>query len=351
MPYDLEKALKSMVSGAPGLGWVIEVRTEDGHTFRQLNLRNLERGFQGLLPYHEARIDFWWWFDTTPAANRGIIRIYNLKKESIALFRKGDTITLRVDWQPNLMPPLVVTGTITKVDDFIEDQARVTRGTEIHFLDSPEYILTKITSRWWKPNTMYSMIFRDLCGDLGLPLRRMTPAKDFPARTGYSVMGNIWNEMQTVAANMESKLYCYNREVYLMPPDEGIPTQFIWSRLTGLFNIQKSVALSQDGRNKVFWQRFEPAHVHVTGLLVPILQPDSIVEIVDIPGSAAEAAHMALEHLLSGSPLTLGKFRVVHGCHSCDNSHMLTDVYLRQYGGAPPSVVLGDTQQAQNAPF
>lgn len=323
---DIFDTLKS-ISGQDGLGWFVEVTTESGRKFVQRNWLNPNRAYSGLIG--EYRIDFWWHFNTTPAANHGRCVIYNLTPENIALFRKGEHITIQAGWQPTPSPAvLTIKGTIIRVDEFVEDRAGTTRGTVIRFLDSPEYILAKVTSHWWPPNTPYTMIFLDLVRDLGLPLKVFKPVIQPIARTGYSVLGRIWPEMQLVAKNLESKLHCYNREIYLLPPQEGVPTGFTWTPQNGLHNVQKRVEVSHDGRNKIYWEKHEPATLRAIGLLEPHLSPDAIVNIQNLT-TLPEAAGRVLQ---GKAPLESGVYRVVSGTHYCDNQNLVTEVFLAPYG-------------------
>jgi hypothetical protein len=302
----LEQFIKGLPGARVGLGWVIRVKGSGQEYVHRSFIH--DRVVSSLTD--EVRIDFTWEFDTTPELNIGTVWLYNLENERLDEFKKGGPLTLKASWQGlTEETKLVINGTIEAVEDYTESEMR---AFKIIFTDAPEHIHTKISARTWKPNVSYSRVFLDDVKDLGLPLKVFQPARDGLYRSGMNCFRNVWQHMRMVARDMRSKLYVYNREVVLLPPDGTIGQEVTWSQITGLQKIQRAIRNTQDASAKVKFAKYEPVAYRIKNLFTPEVGPDTVIHLMSVEPS------MKL--------MVEGKFRVVRGIHYCDGTQYATEV-------------------------
>lgn len=295
---DLTQFIKSLVP-RQGLGWVIKVKGAGGTEFVHRSFVH-DRVLSQVT--NEVAIDFEYEFDTTPELNAGIVKLYNLDNRRIEEFPKGGPLELKAAWQGLTEETLLVMhGTVDAVEDYVEGEKR---AFKIYFTDGPE-VYKSISARTWKPGVSYSKVFLDLAKDTGLKVKVFNPAVDKVYRTGMNVFGPTWPAMRMVARDMRSKLYVFNREIYLLKPDGVVGPEVTWSYVTGLQKLQRAVTLTQDARNKLQFAKYEPATHRIKNLFTPEIGPDAVINLLGEE---------------------FGRYRVVRGIHKCDGKEYITEV-------------------------
>lgn len=304
-----------------GYGWFTKVISPKGTEYWQRNLRPDQREEA---PDGESDIEWNFRFDIYEHLNRGEIKIFNCLPEQVYDFPKGDLLTLKAGWLPETRDTvLIIRGTIEKCSGTIVPGRGFTM--DIEFCDASDRWLTQITNRHWPPGVKASTCFKTIVSDITLKLAKFSPLKDpsYPLR-GKTFFRPAWMALWELANDMKSKVYVYNREVYLLKPKEGIPVPVLLDDGTHGNPVLIRQMPTEDEVESWYHHRLPDEERktawRVRTLMHPLLKPDALIW-VDTDGPR-------------------GEYRVAKGEHWCKEKQYLSEIDI-VYRKPDPIVLAG----------
>lgn len=242
-------------------------------------------------------------FDDDAKPNTSTVDIYNLSKDSINRMQKGDTCTIQAGYKDDY--GVIAAGKITKV---LTNRNGVDKITTISFLEGDDYSRVKVTSKTadkaekgkkhklkiaFKAGTKGSTIIKKLCSLLEIKVSKLSLPKDVTYKKGYTVAGQILNNLEEVVKDCGAALYYKRGKLIIRSIKEGDDERFTLEEKTGLIGSPEPF---DDENGKGY---------KVQCLLQHRLAVASIVRLK--------------------SKGVNGKYRVKRGRHYCDGSNFMTE--------------------------
>lgn len=254
-------------------------------------------------------------FDIQPTSNLGEVQLFNLKPESVELFRRGEPLLLEAAYHPFEKHRETVLDAVIE-ETLVEELSPVTRMLRVRIGDCTDVWPVKCVSKAYPPGIQSSTVASDLVQELGLPLRTMDPERVVTYVKGLSMVGPVMPELQMTARDMLSKLHVSRGEVHILKTTSGIPSGVVLDGNHGLFKAKPAMELPDDYRwvNEVLGSE-RPMSYEVTALMTPRIWADSEIEIV------------------SDDPEDInGTFRVINGEHVASGQHFVTQIRVVEAG-------------------
>jgi len=288
-----------------GGGWRIKITTAGGQEFFSQEQLQPRRGRDSCEAKYLIRFHFP--FDISSDSNVGDIWIYNVRKETIEAFKRGDLVKVEASYQPFAKyRELLIEGTIE--DALVDEVDKATRMLHVKIGDTTDIWPVAVASKLYGPGIKASVVARDLIAALSLPIGMMDPKEDPVYRKGLSLVGAVRPELEMVVRDMKSKLHISRRQVYITPPDKGVPSGVILNPKNGLLSAKPTLAVAEDMQYIAAVTGEEHPYLYeIKALLTPKLWSDS-------------------EFTVESDDLS-GEFRVLRGSHDCNGRDFLTTVW------------------------
>ncbi|MDE3837941.1 hypothetical protein C0966_00770 [Bacillus methanolicus] len=231
-------------------------------------------------------------FDDDEKPNQTEIRIFNLSKTSISRIIKGASCTLQAGYRSDY--GVIAQGKITSV---YTNREGVNKITIIKMLEGQDYSGKKTKKPiTFKAGTKADVIIKRLVQVLGIRLAEMKLPKNVVYKKGYTVTGNIMNNLVEVVRDSGASMYWRKGKMIIRSIKEGTDERFRLEESTGL--IESPEAFEEDGYKGY----------NVKSLLQHRITTASIIEI--------------------RSKTANGKYRVKKGKHICNGSDFITEMQV-----------------------
>jgi len=288
-----------------GGGWRVKITTAGGQEFFSQEQLQPHRGRDSYQAKYLIRFHFP--FDISSDSNIGDIWIYNVRKETIEAFKRGDLVKVEVAYQPfEKHRELLMEGTIEDV--LVDEVDKATRMLHVKIGDTTDIWPVVVTTKQYGPGTKASVIAHDLIDELGLPIGKFSPKEDPTYTKGLSLVGAVRPELEMVVRDMKSKLHISRRQVYVTMPDQGVPSGVVLNPDNGLLAAKPTLAIAEDMQYIAAITGEEHPYLYeIRALLAPKLWSDS-------------------EFTVESDDLS-GRFRALRGSHDCDGRNFLTRVW------------------------
>jgi hypothetical protein len=245
-------------------------------------------------------------FVNDPSLNWGVVRVLGIGPQDVEKIHVGMHVDLEAGWRwddPGNW--LQLRGaTIERIE--FSRETDTTWGAELVIYDAPEEWLRSVVNRSWKPGTKASQIVKDISAIYMPHLEWMSykPKRDVIYRRGRTFMGiPVRWAIEDVARDMASRIFTWNRKLYLHGPGKGTRSDVFLDYDHGLLTVQR---LETSVENKPTQDDEYFARWLVRAMIQPRLGPDSIF-------------HLKSKH-------TEGDFRVLYGKHYSDSKKWQTEV-------------------------
>lgn len=178
-------------------------------------------------------------FDDDSTPNQVTVQIFNLSETSINRIKKGNTLILQAGYKSDygILSQGKISSVLTKRDG-------VDKITTIYMTEGQDYSGVKVTSSTstdkkslkitFGKGTKADTIIRKLVGALGIRLGEMKLPKNPVYKSGYTVTGNILNNLNDVVKDCGAALYYRRGTLVIRSIKEGTDEQFSLEETTGL---------------------------------------------------------------------------------------------------------------------
>lgn len=240
----------------------------------------------------DLHIEFEVPFDDDEKPNQTVIHIFNLSQTSISRIIKGASVTLQAGYRSDY--GVLAQGKITSV---YTNRDGVDKITTITMLEGQDYSKKKTPKPiTFKPGTKADVIIRRLVSILGIRLAELKLPKNVIYKKGYTVTGNIENNLVEVVRDCGASMYWRKGKMIIRSIKEGTDERFLLQESTGL--IESPEAFEED----------DYKGYNVKSLLQHRITTASIIEIK--------------------SKTANGKYRVKKGKHICSGSDFVTEMQV-----------------------
>jgi hypothetical protein len=182
-------------------------------------------------------------FDDDMEPNESQITIYNLSKNTINQLKRNQHLTLDAGYKQD--HGVLLSGYISKVENVNE---RTDIKTTIYVLDTKPFDTKKTVKKSYKKGIKASQIMRDLIASFGLKVAVLKLPKDKVYTKGYTVNGEIIEQLNNIAKDCGASVYINKGQVYIRSLKEGDDTRFILSSDTGLIGSPEPFEEEIDGK-------------------------------------------------------------------------------------------------------
>jgi len=238
-------------------------------------------------------------FDDDSTPNQTTVEIFNLSSTSINRIKKGNILILQAGYRSDY--GILSQGKISSV---LTSRDGVDKITTINMTEGQDYSGVKVTSATstdkkslkiaFAKGTKADVIIRKLVSALGIRLGEMKLPKNPVYKSGYTVTGNILNNLAEVIKDCGASLYYRRGTLVIRSITEGTDEQFILEEATGLLGSPEP------------FEEDDSKGYTVSSLLQHRLTTASIVQIK--------------------SKTANGKYRVKKGKHTASGSDFKTEV-------------------------
>jgi hypothetical protein len=241
---------------------------------------------------NDLHIEFEVNFDDDEKPNQSTISIYNLSTTSISRITKESSIILQAGYRSDY--GVLVQG---KVSSVVTNRDGVDKITTITLLEGQDYSGQKTPKPiTFKKGTKADTIIKRLVQLLGIRLAEMKLPKNIVYKSGYTVTGNIENNLVEVVKDCGASMYWRKGAMVIRSIKEGTDERFILSEETGLLGSPE--AFEEDGVKGY----------NAKSLLQHRITTASIIEIK--------------------SKTANGKYRAKKGKHVCSGTDFYTEVQV-----------------------
>ncbi|QSX19988.1 phage protein [Priestia megaterium] len=178
-------------------------------------------------------------FDDDSTPNEITVKLYNLSSTSINHIKKGNTLILQAGYKSDY--GILSQGKISRV---LTSRDGVDKITAIYMTEGQDYSGVKVTASTstdkkslkiaFGKNTKADTIIRKLVGALGIRLGEMKLPKNPTYKSGYTVTGNILNNLLEVVKDCGAALYYRRGTLVIRSIKEGTDERFNLEEATGL---------------------------------------------------------------------------------------------------------------------
>jgi|GEM_PF-3520938 len=288
-----------------GGGWRIKVTTASGTEFFSRDERQPARGHG--TPEGRYLIRFKIPFDISSDNDLGEIRLYNVDKASVNEFRRGELVKLEAGYHPfEKHKELVILGTIE--DRVVEQLSKTTRVLILYVGDTTDIWPVATATKGYAPGIKASVVAADLATTIGLEVGKIEPKVDPTyAKRGLALAGATRPMFEMLARDMQSVVYVARRKLYILSPDQGVPSGVVLSGDNGLLSAKPAMEVSADMKFVDTIASTEKPQVYqIEALLTPRIWSNKEFELDcdDLPGM----------------------WRAIAGNHAADGRSFLTTV-------------------------
>lgn len=259
-------------------GWAVRLTLQDGTVFRSSNFRRENLTDSARVIDVDMQFDLKW--NAIPPLPMGDIAIKNVQIDPALKFKRGDLMTLQAGWAPDQQNDTV--SLLLSIED-IEMETRG-RGRTTMYLsvgDGLYPLLVRGASKGWRPGTNAETVFRDLIQIASMSPGKISPPKSYTYTKGFAVWGPIWHAFRQVARDQDSVFTYWGDEINLMPPDEGIRSDFKLSPENGvLVDSQLLAGIPQDEQLRVLLRDFERPSYRLTSMLTSKIFPNAVYDVL-----------------------------------------------------------------------
>lgn len=209
------------------LGRVIEVTTSGNLKFTNENLD----------------IEFEVPFDDDLKPNLSEVRVFNLSKDTLNRLKTGHELTLNGGYKGDA--GLLLKGRITSVRT---PHTGADRLTVIKVLDSVRYNADKTMKMSWKQSIKANALLKAMAKHIGLNIAVLKLVKNVVYEKGYSIDGNVVEEMQNIAEDCGVSCYISRGNIYIRSLKEGDNHNFQLNNKTGLIGSPEYFEEEKDGK-------------------------------------------------------------------------------------------------------
>ncbi|CAM4012944.1 phage protein [Mesobacillus zeae] len=238
----------------------------------------------------ELHIEFEVPFDDDEKPNETSVMIYNLSQNSISRIKKGSSLTVQAGYKSDY--GVLAQG---EISHFFTRREGVDKVTTIKMLEG-EDLAKKKTAKpiTFKAGTKADVIIKRLASVLGFKLLELKLPKNVIYKKGYTVTGNIENNLIEVVKDCGASMYNRRGGRVIRSIKEGTVEHFRLEDSTGL--LQSPEPFDEDGVRGY----------NVMSLLQHRITVASIIEIE--------------------SKTANGKYRVKKGKHLCNGDEFRTEM-------------------------
>ena len=227
-------------------------------------------------------------FDDKPEPNTAEFKLYNLSRDTISRFKRGDSIIFNAGYEGDV--GTIFVGDIIKV---VTDWQETDKVTTITAGDGAGAWLNTTVNKTFKAGIRASQIIRDIIGGFGLEIGEIRLAEDVTYGNGRTVHGKLQQVLRQIVEDCKSRLTITNGVIMIRPPAAGTQTGFLLNSDTGLIGTPGYIDA-------------DDADFDVECLLNQRITANSLLRIE--------------------SRTARGNFRVVKGSHSGDDQNWVTQM-------------------------
>lgn len=168
-------------------------------------------------------------FDDDLTPNLSEVRVFNLSQNTLNNIKIGQELTLNGGYKGDI--GILLKGRITNVKT---PKTGVDRLTTIWVLDSVPYNAKKKLTKTWKKGVRANVVLNDLVKVAGLKPAVIKLAKNITYDEGYSIDGNVIEEIENIAKDCGVSSYISRGNIYIRSLREGDNHNFKLNSKTGL---------------------------------------------------------------------------------------------------------------------
>lgn len=232
-------------------------------------------------------------FDDTPNLNHAEIKIFNLSNSTIKSFKNKQQMIVNAGYEGDVGSVFI--GAIYDIDSKKEGIDKV---TTIKAIDASDQRARLRVNRSYKKGTRASQIITDLCRLSGISIGQLSLKKDVQYRNGKNVSGKPLSLLKQLSKDCNSRFKITKGLAYFYHGKQGNNVRFVFGPRTGLIGSPEPFKREED---EVVVRGY-----NVRTLLNHRVQENSIIELK--------------------SDVVTGKFRVIEGNHSYNDSEMVTEM-------------------------
>ena len=170
-------------------------------------------------------------FDDNTEANEATIKVYNLKKSTIALLKTDEEISITAGYGSDT--GVIFTGVISSVKTRWKEQDKVTTITAIDDVKRKEKDIDSIS---FKAGVKASYVLKSLVSKLGLPIAVFKTRRDHTYTEAVTVSGGLMAAIEQYAEVCGVSAYINKRKIYVRHLSEGDDLGFEVNVNTGLID-------------------------------------------------------------------------------------------------------------------
>ncbi|MHC8969192.1 phage protein [Priestia aryabhattai] len=200
---------------------------------------HIEGDYKADFSNEDLHIEFEVPFDDDPVPNQITVSIFNLSSASINHIKKGNTLILQAGYKSDY--GILSQGKISSV---LTKHEGVDKITTIYMTEGQDYSGVKVTAATSTSKTSLEIAFakgtkadaiiKRLVSALGIRLGEMKLSKNISYPSGYTVTGNILNNLEEVVKDCGASMYYRKGTLIIRSIKEGTDERFTLEEATGL---------------------------------------------------------------------------------------------------------------------
>lgn len=254
--------------------------------------------------YNQLDICFDIKFSRKSSDDVATVKIYNLNRESLMLFKQNQKINIIAGYDEEFGP--IFPGVISSVETKIEGQDQLTKiGVK---LNDGKW-LKKTVNKTWGLNSDTKTIVTDLINMSGFKAGKImiNPSDNQVYRKGKTFSKTIKRALEELAKDIKYKLYTSNKRIYFLPRDKSGKKIVKLNVKTGLVGSPKEVDASNDNKTN------KKQKLKIQSLLRYDIHPDTIIDLESRDFN--------------------GKYVVIKGNHKAEGiNQFTTEIEVEKYG-------------------
>lgn len=200
---------------------------------------HIEGDYKADFSNEDLHIEFEVPFDDDPAPNQITVSIFNLSSASINHIKKDSTLILQAGYKSDygILSQGKISSVLTKHDG-------VDKITTIYMTEGQDYSDVKVTTAMstnktsleiaFAKGTKADAIIKRLVSALGIRLGEMKLPKNISYPSGYTVTGNILNNLEEIVKDCGASIYYRKGTLIIRSIKEGTDERFTLEEATGL---------------------------------------------------------------------------------------------------------------------
>lgn len=200
---------------------------------------HIEGDYKADFSNEDLHIEFEVPFDDDATPNQITVAIFNLSNTSISRIKKGNTLILQAGYKSDY-------GILTqgKISSVLTKHDGVDKITTIYMTEGQDYSGVKVTASTstdkkslkiaFGKGTKADAIIKRLVSVLGIRLGEMKLPKNVVYKSGYTVTGNILNNLEEIVKDCGAALYYRRGTLIIRSIKEGTDESFVLEEATGL---------------------------------------------------------------------------------------------------------------------